>query len=124
VELHNTDGSLQYSVFRCKHGNRWFSYGINSFNVQWQLLYCRKTPKQYPGLQQIDSFIYRKHHNYNFDDTAKAYGDNLVNLGGGFYGIFSGDVNQDGIIDAGDMAPVDNLAAVAASGLPDRGCQW
>ena len=34
----------------------------------------------------------------------------------GGYAIFAGDVNQDGIIDSGDMLPIDNDAANAASG--------
>ena len=46
--------------------------------------------------------------NYNFTtDSSKAYGNNLV-LKGSKWCIYSGDVNQDGIIDAQDLAAVDN----------------
>ncbi|MFZ4706056.1 MAG: M14 family zinc carboxypeptidase [Bacteroidales bacterium] len=58
--------------------------------------------------------------NYSFDGPAKAYGGNLIQMSGGVYAIYGGDVNQDGLLDAGDMAPVDNLSASASSGyLPE-----
>ncbi|MFZ4706868.1 MAG: hypothetical protein ACOYMF_12755 [Bacteroidales bacterium] len=53
---------------------------------------------------------------YDFTDAAsKAFGNNLK-LINGKYSIYSGDINQDGIIDGGDMAPVENSSAVAAIG--------
>jgi len=46
--------------------------------------------------------------NYNFSSAAsQAYGNNLK-LVAGKYVLYAGDVNQDGIIDLGDMIPVDN----------------
>lgn len=45
-------------------------------------------------------------HNFTTLNT-QAYGSNLKNIGGVFI-IYSGDVNQDGGIDTGDMLPVDN----------------
>ena len=39
--------------------------------------------------------------------SGQAYGDNMK-LVSGKYVIYSGDVNQDGIVDSGDMIPVDN----------------
>jgi PKD repeat protein len=48
---------------------------------------------------------------YNFSTTAEqAYGSNQK-LVSGKYVIYAGDVNQDGIIDSGDMTPVDNDAS-------------
>jgi hypothetical protein len=45
---------------------------------------------------------------YNFSDNAlKAYGSNLVNLGSGVFGIYSGDINQDGSIDFIDYPDLD-----------------
>ena len=35
---------------------------------------------------------------------------------GTHYAIYGGDVNQDGLIDSDDMAPVENQSASAASG--------
>ena len=55
--------------------------------------------------------------NYNFSDNAnKAYGSNLLMMTDGKYVIYGGDVNQDDIVDGGDMAPVDNQSALFASG--------
>jgi len=48
---------------------------------------------------------------YNFNLPAKAYGGNLLQMITGQYVIYGGDVNQDGVIDAADMIPVDNAAA-------------
>ncbi len=54
--------------------------------------------------------------NYNFTTAAsQAYGNNLV-LKNGKYCIYSGDVNQDGIIDASDLGQVDNAVYNYTSG--------
>lgn len=55
--------------------------------------------------------------NYNFTDFIKAYGGNLKLIIGSSpikYGIFSGDVNQDGTIDASDVSETDNDAYSSA----------
>jgi len=53
---------------------------------------------------------------YDFTTAAnKAFGDNLV-LKGGEYTIYSGDVNQDGVIDGSDLAFIDNDAFNFVSG--------
>lgn len=55
--------------------------------------------------------------NYDFTTAAtQAFGGNLKNLALGVFGIYSGDVNQDGIIDLSDLIPVGNQAALAGSG--------
>jgi len=47
---------------------------------------------------------------YDFTTAAtQAYGDNLK-LTGSKYVIWGGDVNQDGIVDSGDMSPVENAS--------------
>ncbi|MEI6749465.1 MAG: hypothetical protein WCM93_09920, partial [Bacteroidota bacterium] len=57
---------------------------------------------------------------YNFDAPAKAYGSNMLMMSDGRWVIFGGDVNQDFIVDGGDMSIVENDAANAVSGyLPD-----
>jgi hypothetical protein len=54
--------------------------------------------------------------NYDFTTAAtKAYGDNMK-LMGTVYAIWGGDVNQDGIIDTGDMNPVENASTNFVSG--------
>jgi PKD repeat protein len=53
---------------------------------------------------------------YNFGTLAdQAYGSNLK-LISGKYVIYSGDVNQDGILDSGDMTPMDNDASNFVNG--------
>ena len=54
---------------------------------------------------------------YNFtDQLSKAFGNNLKLLGSN-YCVYSGDVNQDGIIDGMDMVLVDNQSALFSSGF-------
>jgi hypothetical protein len=46
---------------------------------------------------------------YNFTDAAsKAYGNNMKMLETGVYGIFTGDINQDGFIEGSDFSPLNN----------------
>lgn len=59
---------------------------------------------------------------YAFNAANKAYGDNLVLMASGDYAIFCGDVNQDQLIDASDMAPIENGAAQAAMGYLVEDC--
>ncbi|MBK9358779.1 MAG: PKD domain-containing protein [Bacteroidales bacterium] len=53
---------------------------------------------------------------YSFDGPEQAYGNNLLQMIDGHYVIYSGDVNLDGIIDTGDITPVDNDAGNFATG--------
>ncbi|MFH1119271.1 MAG: BACON domain-containing carbohydrate-binding protein [Bacteroidota bacterium] len=53
---------------------------------------------------------------YTFNLPAKVYGGNMLLMADGHYVIFSGDVNQDGIVDTADMTPVDNDASNFVSG--------
>lgn len=54
--------------------------------------------------------------NYDFTtDVSNAFGGNMSDVGGK-WGIFSGDINQDGTIDAGDLSIVENDAASSLSG--------
>ena len=59
--------------------------------------------------------------NYNFTNAAtKAYGSNMKLMSGGYWVFFGGDVNQDDIVDSGDMIPIDNLSALFTYGyLPE-----
>ncbi|MDY0343476.1 MAG: chitobiase/beta-hexosaminidase C-terminal domain-containing protein [Lentimicrobium sp.] len=54
--------------------------------------------------------------NVNFLNPAQVYGSNLGISNDGYYFIFAGDINQDGVVDTGDMTLVDNDAATFASG--------
>ncbi len=53
---------------------------------------------------------------YSFNDVSKAFGSNLKQVSDGAWVIYSGDVNQDGIIDSGDLIPIDNDAASFLTG--------
>ena len=46
--------------------------------------------------------------NQSFGARTDVFGDNLKSSGDGFYLIFGADVNQDGLVDTGDMNDVDN----------------
>jgi photosystem II stability/assembly factor-like uncharacterized protein len=59
---------------------------------------------------------------YAFDAPEKAFGGNLLQMMDGTFVIYGGDVNQDGIIDSGDMIPVENDAATASSGYLYNDC--
>lgn len=55
--------------------------------------------------------------NYDFSTAStKAYGNNIGDLGGGIFGLYNGDVNQDGVIDALDLISIDNAASVITNG--------
>ena len=56
---------------------------------------------------------------YSFDGMAQAYGDNMAFYSDGHCAIFCGDVNHDGVVDTGDMSPVDNDAGNYAGGYLD-----
>ena len=46
---------------------------------------------------------------YDFSTAAnKAYDDNMINLGSGVFGFYSGDINQDDAIDGSDATDLDN----------------
>ncbi len=48
---------------------------------------------------------------YSFTSAAsQAYGNNLVLFTGGYYAIFGGDANQDGIVDGSDMLEIENAS--------------
>jgi hypothetical protein len=54
---------------------------------------------------------------YNFSTSvSQAFGNNMKDLGSGVFGMYAGDVNQDGIVDAGDLVVVDNDASNFVTG--------
>jgi PKD repeat protein len=54
--------------------------------------------------------------NYSFNAASQAYGNNLHQTVDGFWVIFCGDVNLDGLVDSGDMIPVDNMSSSFSTG--------
>ena len=62
------------------------------------------------------TFLQSSSTEYDFTDSSeKAFGNNLL-LKGSRYCIYSGDINQEGIIDAFDLSGIDNDASEFASG--------
>lgn len=54
------------------------------------------------------SFTYGSSMNYNFTTSqSQAFGNNMI-LKGSKYCLYGGDVNQDGVIDLGDISQIDN----------------
>ncbi len=54
---------------------------------------------------------------YSFATSdAQAAGNNLANLGNGYYGIFSGDINQDGSVDFNDYPGLDIASSAGILG--------
>jgi hypothetical protein len=64
---------------------------------------------------------------YNFSTAlSQAYDDGfnppMQDVGAGVYAIYGGDVNQDGTIDASDLADIDNDNAIFAFGYNTTDC--
>jgi hypothetical protein len=54
---------------------------------------------------------------YDFSNAqSKAFSNNLKHLGDGVYGLYSGDINADDIIDALDLIDIDNEASYFSTG--------
>jgi hypothetical protein len=53
---------------------------------------------------------------YSFDAPSKAFGNNMTVSLDGTALIYTGDENQDGIVDGGDLSDIGNLAALASGG--------
>ncbi|TAH40827.1 MAG: hypothetical protein EYC69_10010 [Bacteroidetes bacterium] len=64
---------------------------------------------------------------YSFTDALnKSYGDNLIDLGDGNFGLISGDVNQDGTINEFDITELESLLQLFSVGYlqPDLTGDW
>lgn len=63
-----------------------------------------------------ESFAIDSIYSYDFTSSpSQAFGSNLI-LVGSKYCLYSGDVNQDGIVDASDLAEVENAAGITLTG--------
>jgi len=58
----------------------------------------------------------------SYNVPSNVFGANLVRMVDLSYAIYGGDVNQDGIIDSGDMTPVENSASLANTGYLPEDC--
>jgi hypothetical protein len=54
---------------------------------------------------------------FNFSyDASRAYGSNQIDLGGGVYGFYAGDINQDGYVDSNDILVIESESSAFISG--------
>jgi len=60
--------------------------------------------------------------NQSFGTPADVFYGNLAAFEDGGYAIYGGDPSQDGLVDSTDMANVDNMSAVSASGYLAEDC--
>ncbi|MCY7362827.1 MAG: DNRLRE domain-containing protein [Ignavibacteria bacterium] len=98
----NSNGIGNYCFFSAAGGSYYIVVDHRNSIDTWS-----NTPQTFaPGVVKV----------YNFSTAAnKAYGNNEV-LKLSKYCIYGGDVNKDGIVDAGDISAVDNDASIALSG--------
>jgi hypothetical protein len=97
----NTDGSAQLTIPTALNSSYYLVVKHRNSLETWSA-----SPVSFSGSPVL----------YNFSNGfSQAYGSNLKEMGG-VYTIFSGDVNQDGAVDTGDMTPVDNDASAYSSG--------
>jgi hypothetical protein len=93
-----------------------------------------------PQMQSAEYYIVIKHRNsietwsampvsFSQTDTllfdftlsaSQAYMNNLQSVSGGFFAIFGGDVNQDGIVDGSDMSLLDNAVNQFMTGYVEQ----
>jgi hypothetical protein len=97
----NTDGSVSVSIPSDKAGNYYIT--IRHRN---SIATTSSIPVSFSGNTT----------QYNFDQVEKAFGGNLVSSGDGNWLVYSGDNNQDGIIDSMDMILNDNSSAGMMTG--------
>jgi len=61
--------------------------------------------------------IFSSNTNYDFTTSSlKAFGNNLKNLGDGNFSIFSGDINQNGVISISDYTYIENKSLLFSDG--------
>lgn len=95
------DGHCRFNVPRIYSGNYYLAVSHRNSIETWSA-----TPVSFN-----DSVV-----NYDFTASAGlAYGNNMKPMGD-IFGLYAGDVNQDGMVDTEDMTPIDNQASVYATG--------
>ncbi len=118
VELHIANGTfdLAYSVTDTISVNGTASISLPGAavgNYYYIVLKHRNSLETWSA----DSVLISSSLSYDFSTAAtQAYGSNMVDLGSGVFGIYAGDINQDGFIDGNDFTDVDNDNSNFASG--------
>ena len=109
IELHNQNSP--YALVDSKRvlldssGNGTFYFNASSVVPYWLVV---KTGNTVETWSHAAKFFYNSQLAYDFTWTqGAAYGSNLVQVGSKWC-IYSGDVNQDGLCDSGDILLIDN----------------
>jgi hypothetical protein len=118
VELHLANGTfdLAYSVTDTisVNGTASISFPGGAVGNYYYLVVKHRNSLE---TWSADSILISSSLSYDFSSAAtQAYGSNLVGLGSGVFGIYAGDINQDGFIDGNDFTDVDNDNSNFASG--------
>jgi hypothetical protein len=119
VELHLANGTfdLAYSVTDTisVNGTASISFPGGAVGNYYYLVVKHRNSLE---TWSADSILISSSLSYDFSSAAtQAYGGNLVDLGlSGVFGIYAGDINQDGFIDGNDFTDVDNDNSNFASG--------
>jgi hypothetical protein len=119
LELHASSGShgLAYS---CKgvidvNGNGSFVFPSQVYGQAYYLVVKHRNALE--SWSALPVFIHSATVSYSFASAAsQAYGGNQSNLGGGNYGLYSGDVDQNGTIDGNDFSSVESRTRLFLSG--------
>jgi hypothetical protein len=118
VELHLANGTfdLAYSVTDTisVNGTASISFPGGAVGNYYYLVVKHRNSLE---TWSADSILISSSLSYDFSSAAtQAYGGNLVGLGSGVFGMYAGDINQDGFIDGNDFTDVDNDNSNFASG--------
>ncbi|MBK7213353.1 MAG: hypothetical protein IPH88_08715 [Bacteroidales bacterium] len=121
IELHDgTTGALVYSISSLDlNTNGTITTTIPSVHNGSYYIYLRHRNSLVTSTADPVSFS-GSSITYDFSTAAdKAFASNLI-LVGGVAVLYGGDVNQDGIVDSGDMIGIDNDAAAFVTGYLDN----
>jgi hypothetical protein len=118
VELHLANGTfdLAYSVTDTisVNGTASISFPGGAVGNYYYLVVKHRNSLE---TWSADSLLISSSLSYDFSSAAtQAYGGNMVDLGSGVFGMYAGDINQDGFIDGNDFTDVDNDNSNFASG--------
>jgi hypothetical protein len=109
VELHLANGTfdLAYSVTDTisVNGTASISFPGGAVGNYYYLVVKHRNSLE---TWSADSILISSSLSYDFSSSAgQAYGSNMVDLGSGVFGIYSGDINQDGSVDFLDYPDLD-----------------
>ncbi|MCK6612293.1 MAG: FG-GAP-like repeat-containing protein [Bacteroidia bacterium] len=109
IELHDTGSGFPLAFSWT--GELWTSGTTNaefSYLADGKLFYLVVKHRNSVETWSANPIIISNLVSYSFADSdTSAYGNNLISLGNGIYGIYAGDINQDGSVDFLDYPDLD-----------------